>query len=53
MKDEYIHIGWARINSRGDIYDLRLYKPIADNLVELYIKKPLTQDDNMVESKRS
>jgi hypothetical protein len=35
---EYFQIGWARINDRGDIYDLRKHKPMADNLVELYIK---------------
>jgi len=49
-KEEYIRVGWARINYRGDLYDLRLSKPICDNLVELYIKKPLTQDDNKVQS---
>lgn len=53
MSDEYIHIGWARTNDRGDIYDLRLHKPIADDLVELYIKNPLTQSDTVVESKRT
>lgn len=53
MSDEYIHIGWARINDRGDIYDLRLHKSIADDLVELYIKNPLTQSDSVVESKRT
>lgn len=53
MSDEYIHIGWARINDRGDIYDLRKYKPVADNLVELYIRQPLTQEDSVVESKKN
>lgn len=53
MSDEYIQIGWARINDRGDIYDLRKHKPVADNLVELYIKKRLTQSDSVVESKKS
>lgn len=52
-KEEYIHVGWARTNDRGDIYDLRLHKPIADDLVELYIKNPLTQSDTVVESKRT
>ena len=38
-KQEYMHIGWARQNDRGDIYDLRLYKPIGDDLTELFIRK--------------
>jgi hypothetical protein len=49
MIEEYIHIGWARINDRGDIYDLRKHKPVADNLVELYVKKILTTDDKKVD----
>lgn len=39
MSDEYIQIGWARINDRGDIYDLRKHKPVAENLIEIYVKK--------------
>ena len=37
--DNYCQIGWARTNDRGDIYDLRLHEPIADNVIELFIKK--------------
>lgn len=47
MSDEYIQIGWARINDRGDIYDLRKHKPVADNLIEIYIKKlPVDNEEN-------
>ena len=40
---EYVVAAWARINDRGDLYDLNLQcNPFVDEkiMVPLYVKKP-------------
>jgi hypothetical protein len=48
-EEEFTVVGWARINERGDLYDLSLhFNPFIDQktVVELYVKKKVIGENN-------